>query len=114
MSKVQKITLCVAVLVIVALLVVCGVTNGAAKEVPCIDCHNTGLVDGDAATASRGCIVGGIGYVGSLFPDVHPFVSVPRRIHLIRPNIGLCININVRNINVGAVIQCHVPGGQEG
>ena len=39
MSKVQKITLCVAVLLIVALLVVCGVTDGAKSEVSCADCH---------------------------------------------------------------------------
>lgn len=48
MSKVQKITLCVAALVIVALLVVCGVTNGAAQKVNCIDCHNAGHFDCDA------------------------------------------------------------------
>ena len=48
MSKVQKITLSVAVLVIVALLVVCGVTNGAAKTVNCIDCHKVGHFNCDA------------------------------------------------------------------
>ncbi|MBQ9797715.1 MAG: Na+/H+ antiporter NhaC family protein [Clostridia bacterium] len=46
MSKVQKITLAVAVVVIIALLVVAGVTGGAMGTVNCIDCHATGLVDG--------------------------------------------------------------------
>ncbi len=42
MSKTQKIILCAAVLVIVALLVVCGVTDGAMNKVQCIDCHGEG------------------------------------------------------------------------
>lgn len=41
MSKVQKIILSVSVLLVVALLVVCGVTNGSNKMVPCIgDYHD--------------------------------------------------------------------------
>ncbi len=42
MSKVQKIILSVAVLVIVALLIVCGVTDGAKKTVDCPDCQKVG------------------------------------------------------------------------
>ena len=46
MSKTQKIILAVAALVIVAMLVIAGVTGGAMSEVACIDCHGEGLVDG--------------------------------------------------------------------
>ena len=46
MSKTQKITLAVASLLIVALLVVAGITGGSMKEVACIDCNSTGIVDG--------------------------------------------------------------------
>ncbi len=45
MSKVQKIILCVAALVIVALLIVCGVTDGAKKTVDCPDCQKIGHFD---------------------------------------------------------------------
>ncbi|MBQ9760384.1 MAG: Na+/H+ antiporter NhaC family protein [Clostridia bacterium] len=45
MSKVQKIVLCVAALVIVALLIVCGVTDGAKKTVNCPDCKKVGHFD---------------------------------------------------------------------
>ena len=48
MSKAQKITLAVAALVIVAMLIIAGVTGGAMSEVACIDCHSTGLIDGEA------------------------------------------------------------------
>ena len=48
MSKVQKITLAIAALVIIAMLVVAGVSGGAMNEVACIDCHSTGLIDGEA------------------------------------------------------------------
>ena len=48
MSKAQKITLAVAAIVIIAMLVVAGVTGGAMSEVACIDCHSTGLIDGEA------------------------------------------------------------------
>ena len=54
MSKAQKITLAVAALVIVVLLVVAGVTGGAMNEVACIDCHSTGLVDGEACETCGG------------------------------------------------------------
>ena len=46
MSKTQKITLAVAALIIVAMLVIAGVTGGSMNEVACIDCQATGLVDG--------------------------------------------------------------------
>ena len=45
MSKVQKITLVAAVLIIIVMLTIAGVTGGAMNEVSCIDCHGTGLVD---------------------------------------------------------------------
>ena len=54
MSKAQKITLAVAALVIIALLVVAGITGGAMNEVACIDCHSTGLVDGEACETCGG------------------------------------------------------------
>ena len=44
MSKVQKIILCAATLLIVALLIVCGVTDGAKKTVNCPDCGAAGTV----------------------------------------------------------------------
>ena len=43
MSKMQKIILAIASLVIVVLLVVAGVTGGAAKTSNCVDCHSTGV-----------------------------------------------------------------------
>ncbi len=54
MSKTQKITLAVAALVIIALLIVAGVTGGAMSEVACIDCHATGLVDEEACETCGG------------------------------------------------------------
>ena len=54
MSKAQKITLAAAALVIIALLVVAGITGGAMNEVACIDCHSTGLVDGEACETCGG------------------------------------------------------------
>ena len=47
MSKVQKITLAVAALVIIVMLVIASITGGAMSEVACIDCHSTGFVDGE-------------------------------------------------------------------
>ena len=54
MSKAQKITLAAAGLVIIALLVIAGITGGAMSEVACIDCHSTGLVDGEACETCAG------------------------------------------------------------
>lgn len=54
MSKTQKITLVAAALVIIVMLVIAGVTGGAMSEVACIDCHSTGLVDGDACETCGG------------------------------------------------------------
>jgi len=54
MSKTQKIILAVAAIVIVALLVIAGVSGGAMSEVACIDCHSTGLVDGEACETCGG------------------------------------------------------------
>ena len=54
MSKTQKIILAVAAIVIVALLVIAGVNGGAMSEVACIDCHSTGLVDGEACETCGG------------------------------------------------------------
>ena len=54
MSRTQKIILAVAAIVIVALLVIAGVSGGAMSEVACIDCHSTGLVDGEACETCDG------------------------------------------------------------
>ncbi len=54
MSKVQKIILASAAIVIISLLVIAGVTGGAMSEVACIDCHSTGLVDGEACETCGG------------------------------------------------------------
>ena len=54
MSKAQKITLAVAAVVIIAMLIIAGVTGGAMSEVSCIDCHSTGLVDGEACETCGG------------------------------------------------------------
>ena len=54
MSKTQKIILAVAALVIIAMLIVAGVTGGAMSKVDCIDCHSTGLVDGEACETCGG------------------------------------------------------------
>ena len=42
MSKTQKIVLSVAALIIVALMIVAGVTGNAMSEVECVDCHGEG------------------------------------------------------------------------
>ena len=54
MSKTQKITLAVAALIIVAMLVIAGVTGGSMNEVACIDCQATGLVDGSECETCGG------------------------------------------------------------
>ena len=54
MSKTQKIILAAAALLIVVLLVIAGITGGAMNEVACIDCHSTGLVDGEACETCSG------------------------------------------------------------
>ena len=54
MSKTQKITLLAAILVIVALLAVCGITDGSLQKVSCIDCHGTGLVGLEACESCEG------------------------------------------------------------
>ena len=54
MSKTQKIILAAAALLIVVLLVIAGITGGAMNEVACIDCHSTGLVDGEVCETCSG------------------------------------------------------------
>ena len=54
MSKLQKITFAVAAILIIALLIVAGVTGGAMQEVSCIDCHGTGLIDGETCLTCEG------------------------------------------------------------
>ena len=54
MSKAQKITLAVAALVIIALLIVAGITGGTTKEVACIDCHSTGFIGDEACETCGG------------------------------------------------------------
>ena len=54
MSKVQKITLAVAAFVIIVMLVFAGVTGGAMGQVDCIDCHSTGLVEGEPCETCGG------------------------------------------------------------
>ncbi len=72
MTKVQKITLFVAVLVIVALLAICGITDGSMQEVSCIDCHGTGLVDLEACESC-----GGTGSVrGTLWALLPPVIAI--------------------------------------
>ena len=50
----KQIALLVAVVVIVAVMIVAGVSEGALGTVNCIDCHSTGLVDGEACEACGG------------------------------------------------------------
>ena len=59
MTKKQKITLGIAAIVIVALLVVCGVTGAAKSKVDCIDCHKAGYLDcADCVDEELGVAVG--------------------------------------------------------
>ena len=44
MSKTQKIVLSIAALIIVALMIVAGVTGNAMSEVECVDCHGDGCL----------------------------------------------------------------------
>ncbi len=46
MTKVQKIILAIAAVVIVALMVTAGVTGGALSRVECVDCHGEGIIEG--------------------------------------------------------------------
>ena len=72
MSKTQKITLAIAALVIVALLVVAGVSGGSMSKVACIDCHSTGLVDGEACET---CV--GTGEVrGNFWALIPPVIAI--------------------------------------
>ena len=72
MSKTQKITLVIAALVIVALLVVAGVSGGSMSKVACIDCHSTGLVDGEACET---CV--GTGEVrGNFWALIPPVIAI--------------------------------------
>ncbi len=54
MSKTQKIVLSIAALIIVALMVVAGVTGGSMKKTDCVDCHKTGKVDQITCDECRG------------------------------------------------------------
>ncbi len=72
MSRTQKIILAVAVVVIIALLVVAGVTGGSMKTVRCTECHATGLVDGEPCPEC-----GGEGMVrGSLWALLPPVIAI--------------------------------------
>ena len=50
----KQIALLVAAFVIVAVMIVAGVTEGSLGTVDCIDCHSTGLVDGEACETCGG------------------------------------------------------------
>ena len=68
--KTQHIVLCVAAVVIVALLIVAGVTEGSLKTVECMDCHGTGLLG-----LCENC--GGEGVVrGSFWALVPPIIAI--------------------------------------
>ena len=54
MSKTSKIVLAIAVVAILVLMIVAGVTGGSMSEVSCIDCHSTGLIDGKACETCSG------------------------------------------------------------
>ena len=72
MSKTKKLTLLAAVLAIIAILIVCGVTDGAAKTVKCPDCAGSGIVeDADCETC------GGDGQVrGSCWALMPPLIAI--------------------------------------
>ena len=72
MSKTQKITLAVASLLIVALLIVAGITGGSMKEVACIDCNSTGIVDGEECET---CI-GTTQVRGSFWALIPPVIAI--------------------------------------
>ena len=72
MSKTQKITLAVASLLIVALLVVAGITGGSMKEVACIDCNSTGIVDG----AECETCIGTTQVRGSFWALIPPVIAI--------------------------------------
>ena len=72
MSKTQKITLAVASFLIVALLVVAGITGGSMKEVACIDCNSTGIVDG----AECETCIGTTQVRGSFWALIPPVIAI--------------------------------------
>lgn len=54
MSKTQKLTLAIAVVCIIVLMVTAFLTGGAMREVRCIECQGTGVVDGVACETCAG------------------------------------------------------------
>ncbi len=72
MTKIQKILLLCTAVVIVALLIVVGVTGGALQTTNCPDCHSDGMIDGaECATC------GGEGAVrGNIWALLPPLIAI--------------------------------------
>ena len=68
----KQIALLAAAVIIIAVMVVAGVTGGSLKTVNCIDCHGTGLVDGEACETCGGETV----VRGSFWALVPPIIAI--------------------------------------
>ena len=72
MSKTKKIIFAIACVAIVATMIIAGVTGGAMKQVPCLDCGGTGIVDEIACETCEGT-----GLVrGSFWALVPPVIAI--------------------------------------
>ena len=71
-SKTKKIIFAIACVAIVAAMIIAGVTGGAMKQVPCLDCGGTGIVEEAACEACEGT-----GLVrGSFWALVPPVIAI--------------------------------------
>ncbi len=68
----KQIALLAAAVIIIAVMIVAGVTGGSLKTVNCIDCHSTGLVDGEACETCGGETV----VRGSFWALVPPIIAI--------------------------------------
>lgn len=71
-SKTKKIIFAIACVAIVATMIIAGVTGGAMKQVPCLDCGGTGIVEDIACETCEGT-----GLVrGSFWALVPPVIAI--------------------------------------
>ena len=70
--KARQIALIVAAMVIIVVMVVAGVTGGALGQVDCLDCHASGVVDGEACETCGGETL----VRGSFWALVPPIIAI--------------------------------------
>lgn len=71
MTKTSKIVLAVFAVVIVGLMIFAAVSGGSLGQVKCMECHGTGLIDGEACPTCEGGMVR-----GSFWALVPPIIAI--------------------------------------